>query len=277
MAGRKARAELAELPELSDGELARLERLVDAYEPPYPSEAEITRSIEAATFQLSLQGRPQGRMEAAVRLLRHVASEITVISRMYWLVSLLLYAAGLAILYAPQSAVPEFALVAVAPIPFLLGLIEVLRSRDDRMLEMEMACRFNGASVMLAKLCIVGTYNLALNVAVSAWLAGTVAGRHLGDIMQMWLLPFVIISALALLAVVRMRGSTAVLLALGLWAGCCLAMLAKSEWLSRLLDLPGMAGLLLIALGAAVIVSQARQLLRRTSEQLGGEWLETEH
>ncbi|XID90599.1 hypothetical protein ACF3MZ_18880 [Paenibacillaceae bacterium WGS1546] len=267
-----------ELPELEEAEIVRLERLLEAYEPPYPSETEINRTIEAAKFQLSLQGKsPQRRRGAAARLLRHMAIEITVINRIYWLVSLLLYVAGFAALQLQLYPVPEFALVAIAPVPFLLGLIEVMRSRDELMLEMEMACSFNGASVMLAKLCIIGGYNIVLNVVVSVWFAGTVTALRLGEIMQLWLLPFTLISALALLIVMRLRGSTAVLLTLGSWAGCCLVMLAKPELLSRLLALPTAGGLLLIVLGAMVIVYQARRLMRRTSEQVGGDWLEIEY
>jgi len=268
-----------EWPELDEAEIARLEKLLDAYEPPYPNEREITRTVEMAKFQLSLQGSGVlGKRGGAVKLLRHMAVEITVISRFYWLVSLILYVAGLAMLQLRLfAALPELALVAVAPVPFLLGLIEVMRSRDERMLEMEMACSFNGASVMLAKLSIIGGYNIVLNMVVSVWLAGTVTALRLGEMLQLWLLPFTLISALALLVVTRLRASSAVLLALGAWAGCCLLVLAHPQSVRQLLLLPGAAGLLLIFFGAAAIVYQTRRLLQQTHEQAGGEWIENQY
>lgn len=261
----------------NDSELdARLERLLRAYEPPYPSDAEIERTVEAVRTEWKLYRRLPRERFGMLRLLRQVAYDILLTSPAYVVGSALLYVIGLLGLYVQTALLPQFVLFALAPVPFLLGLAEAMRSRDERMLEMEQACRFNGASVLLAKLSLIGGYSIGLNCLAALWLANAGVGARLGELTMLWLLPFTLMSVLALLAVLWLRGSTAVLLMLGVWASCCIVVLTQPLWLRMLLTLPNAVRLPLLAVGGTAMALLMLRLLRQTKDWLGGDRLEME-
>ncbi|GBF74971.1 hypothetical protein PA598K_03344 [Paenibacillus sp. 598K] len=265
-----------DLGDVSEAELDRLERLLDNWQTPQASPDEIERTIAAASLELRLRATPaESWAQRMLRLLRLVAGELPFMSRSFWVASLLLYVVGLLSLMQLQQT-PQLALFALAPVPMLLGLGEALRSRDAGMLELEMSCRYNGASVMLAKLSIAGVYTVALNSAASLWLSGTGTGIRLGELTLVWLTPFTLATAVALAVIMRMRGSQAVLLTLAVWAMCCLLLLLSPElgrWINRL---TGDLGMVMAALGGCAALWQGWRVTQRLSTERGADWLETD-
>ncbi|MDT2275515.1 hypothetical protein P7H20_12580 [Paenibacillus larvae] len=58
----------------------------------------------------------------------------------------------------------EAAIGFTAPLPLLIGINDVFRSRDKGLFELEMACKFTGSELLLAKLFLIGLYNFLLIV-----------------------------------------------------------------------------------------------------------------
>ena len=263
-----------DLPDVSKEELQRLEKVLNNWQPPYPTSSDIDRTIAAARLELQLQNdtKPAPGLRIA-RLLRLTASELSGFTTLYWVMSLFLYIIGLATLVQFQGE-PRFALFALAPVPFLVGLSEVLRSRDTGMLELEMSCRYNGASVMLAKLCITAGYTILLNACAATWFASTYTGLGLGTLMQAWLIPFTLMTAMALAVVMRLRGSNAVMVTLSIWGSCCVLLLFNPGIIERLTTLPYSTGLLAATLGTGLALFLGYRLLQQTYTGKGGDWLE---
>ncbi|UVI28380.1 hypothetical protein [Paenibacillus spongiae] len=240
------------------------------YEVEYPDSAEIDRTVEALRLHMHASaGEQRGLGERLKRLLRLAASEVTLMSPFYWLMSTVLYLAGFMMIGLESKLTPEFALFTLAPMPFILGLVDIFRSRDQRMLELEMSCTFNAASVMLAKILIIGVYNIALNSLCSLWFIRITEQMDVMDITLLWMTPFSVISGLSLLAAIRLRGSTAVSFMIAIWFSFCLIVIINPSLMRRILTMPAAIYLLLIMLGAMLIVMQLYRLLYKSSVMEG--------
>ncbi|MBP1995170.1 hypothetical protein [Paenibacillus eucommiae] len=268
-----------ELPEdMTEDEFKNIHDFLLQYDVKYPDPDAINRTVEAARFQMRLKARPKLRLWMRMqRVLRLAASELSMMSPLYWIVSAALYVSGFMMIGFKFHATPAFSLFALAPLPFILGLMEVFRSRDERMLELEMSCVFNAASVMLSKLSMIGVYNILLNSLCSLWLIRITEQTHLWDITLLWMTPFTLISGLSLVAAIHLRGSTAVLFVMTLWLSFCLILIFNPILMRNLLTMHTASYLLLIGFGIMLTVMQVSRLLKRTMEMEGMVEFETDH
>jgi len=242
-------------------------------EVPYPNAQEVDRTIDVVRLHMKRgQGGARYRLK---RLLQLTITEVSVISPFYWLVSAALYMAGLIMIGLHLNIVPELVLFTLSPIPFLLGLVEVFRGRDEGMLELEMSCTFNAPSIMLSKLTIVGLYNIGLNVLCSLVFVHFAQQAYLGMITLLWMVPFTIISGLGLLMALYSRGSTAMSGMLACWLAFCMVVLLQPDFMKMLITMNASVSLLLIVAGMILIMIQVMLLLKKTSEVEGGVYLET--
>jgi len=258
---------------LTEEEAQALSDFLMKIEIPYPDAEEVDRTIDAVRLHMKI--RKSGVRYRLKRLLQLTVTEVSVISPFYWLVSIALYTAGLIMMGLHLNVVPELVLFTLSPIPFILGLAEVFRGRDEGMLELEMSCTFNAPSIMLSKLTIVGLYNIGLNVLCSLVFVHFAQQAYLGTITLLWMVPFTIMSGLGLLVALYSRGSTAMSGMLAIWLAFCMIMLLQPAFMQGLLTMNAPVSLLLIVVGLILIGTQVILLLKKTSEVEGGTYLET--
>ncbi|WNQ11963.1 hypothetical protein MJA45_02570 [Paenibacillus aurantius] len=255
-----------------------IRRFLQKYEVKYPDAREVDRTVEAVKLHMRLDvSRERGAGRRLLRLLRLAVSEVSIVHPSYWMVSLALYLIGFLVGEGGLPASPAQTLFILSPMPFLLGMAEVFRSRDEGMLELEMSTPFNGASVLLARLSIVGVYTILLNSLAVLWLADSSNFSRLMGITVLWLTPFTLLSGLALLAASRWRGSTAVLVTMTVWVGFCLVAVMSPPLMRSLLSVSAVSSLLLMIAGILLAAGQVRGLIRQASEWEGGYGFEADH
>jgi len=260
---------------ITEEEAQALSDFIMKSEVPYPDAGEVDRTIAAVRLHMSMKMKKRGARDRLKRLLQLTVTEVSVISLFYWIVSAALYVAGFIIIGLHLNVVPELVLFTLSPIPFLLGLAEVFRGRDEGMLELEMSCTFNAPSIMLSKLTIVGLYNIGLNVLCSLVFVHFAEQAYLGTITLLWMVPFTIMSGLGLLVALYSRGSTAMSSMLVIWLSFCMVVLLKPDFIQGILTMNEPVSLLLVVAGLILIVTQLILLFKKTSEVEGGDRLET--
>lgn len=259
------------LDDVTNEDMRDIDRFLAQHEVKYPSESEVNRTVEELRLHMVLISNRETSTVRAMKLIRLMSMEVTMFHPSYWITLVLLYAMGYLGVLVSGYLSPPLILFLLAPLPGILGAVELYRSRDERMLELEMSCVHNGASVMLAKLFLVGCTTVCLNL-VFTW---GIAGYSSTSIMQLtllWLAPFTVISGLAMLAVARLRGSAAIMLVLSLWGTAAVLLLMKPAWQAHLLAVSSLMYVPVVLAGAALIALQLQRMLRMIHLTMEGEY-----
>ncbi len=265
-------------PDVSKAELDDIKQFLALHEVKYPDQQHIQATVEAVRLQMRISASQQvSRWEQSKELLKLAASEITSLHPLYWIISTVLYIVGFVIMQLEISLEPQFTLFIIAPLPFVMGLVEVLRSRDEGMLELEQSCTYNAVSIMLAKLIIIFSYSIALNVLVALWLSEHSGLAPLWELMLLWLVPFTCVSGLALLTAIRLRGSTAIMLVTSIWISICFIIISTTNLISAIISMHAVAQLIFIGFGSCLAITQLRRLLLNVSDKKGLYEFEANH
>ncbi|RXZ81329.1 hypothetical protein EBB07_15070 [Paenibacillaceae bacterium] len=241
----------------------RIRQQLHRYEIPYPGEDDIARTIRHLQLEMTLQAAPTPTVHARfLPLLKLAAGEILSIHPLYWIVNLLLYGMAM-IVIAMNIHLPTQAVVFIlAPLPFIIGLAEIFRSRDTRMLELEMSCKYNAASIMLARLTLVSLYSVMLNSVFGVLLSVLDQQQLLLHTTLLWLTPFTLLSGLALLISTMLRGSSAIMLLLSIWTASSMLVMMSPALMKSLLSLHLAVYLALIMAGILLAAWQTWRLAR---------------
>lgn len=133
---------------------------------------------------------------------------------------------------------PYFSAMCLAPIPFVLGLIEVFKSRDQGMAELEWTTRHSLQEIILSKTVIVGSFNLLLNLTFTLVFPFFLEDVWLWKLILFWMTPFTVVSAIALIisGIVRNGYGTAIIV-LAVWAGISYGIIVterSNPWLEQI-------------------------------------------
>ncbi|MED0758571.1 hypothetical protein P4S93_06710 [Aneurinibacillus thermoaerophilus] len=256
-----------EFPEdVSHADLQQIIANLNKFEVKFPDQNEINSTIETARTQMRIRARKKsGLLCRFSRIIWFAFSEISVIRPIYWLTSIALYVAGALFTWLSAMSNPYMMLLALSPTPFMLGLIEVFRGRDERMLELEMSCRYNAISVILSKLFVIGVYNIFINFVCSILFSLMSDSVQMYKITLFWLTPFTLVCGLSLMIAIRLRGGTSVMAMVSIWVSLCMVFLLSPALIDKLLVLDTFFYLMLIVIGTACTAIQIKKLLTTTN------------
>ncbi|HEY4553647.1 MAG TPA: hypothetical protein VIG80_10660 [Bacillaceae bacterium] len=118
-------------------------------------------------------------------------------SRTFWAANLIHLMAGL-LFVVYLGGDPFLSLFVLAPIPFIIGLLDVFRSRDEGMIELELSFRYSHSQVILARLGIVGAFNLACNLLLWSVFHLFAEPVLLMEMLIYWAVPYTLMIAMCL-------------------------------------------------------------------------------
>jgi hypothetical protein len=141
----------------------------------------------------------------------------------YWgkwhiILSLLIYIFALYAIFTSRQASPYGVTMILSPIPFLIGLLDVFRTQEEGMQELEMSFKINFKQWILAKLFVIATFNTGLNLFYSLILSFMNLTDSFLRLTLYWCAPFLIISAIGLFIAIKIRGTYPTLVVLGTWS-----------------------------------------------------------
>jgi hypothetical protein len=253
-----------ELPEdMSSDEFQEIVNHLHKYEVKLPDEVEINRTVEAVRVHMNVNNKHRSsEMDRISQIFRFALSGISFFSPVYWIVSIALYLAGVLFFVTGQN--PYFIVLALSPIPFILGIIEVFRSRDEGMMELEMSFKFNAASVMLSKLLVIAVFNILLNSIISVYFYFAQETLNLFQITIYWLTPFSLVCGLSLMMALRFRSTYTTLCLMPIWIIICLSILSVPSLKEQLITMNTAAYLVFIGLGIVFTCIQVSRLISKT-------------
>ena len=245
--------------ELDAKELASL---LDEYTVDFPPEHVIQTAIENSLPYVPTYGWQNFEHVARLKQWLHSLSlQVGYLEKWFWILSLLLFVGGYA--YTVLASINPYKTVLVlAPLPFVLGVLEMLRSVDSGMVEMELTSKFSFPQIVMARFVLIGSFNIVLNTVISLGLSWTV-GTDLWKVVLFWFVPFTWVSSGMLFLASRFRGIRLVPIAISIWGIAIVGVLSNPKSLPYLLSMNNVLFVLFGMVGVALLRLQARQLRNR--------------
>lgn len=145
-----------------------------------------------------------------------VRFNLSLVSKSYWIFSLLLILGGLAITIKSNENIYESILM-VSPVPILLGLIELTKGKAENVWELELSYKYSLKELVLAKLVIIGVFSIAISILMSFVLVGNYCEINMMKMISIWLIPMFITASVSLFIVSMYRNVNSIGLCVGIW------------------------------------------------------------
>lgn len=225
----------------------------------YPDDHQINKTIDALrSYVPEKQKTKTPTYEQLYGLLKQMATEISIVNKSYWLISLFLYVIGYFIAtYTAHNYL--LMLIIITPLPFIFGLFEVFKSRESGVLELEMACKFSAYQIMLSRLLLVSLYNIGLSLVLILLVSKNLAISVWG-ILFIWLAPFTIFAAMTLWISMQFKHVSFIVLVIASWIVFSASILVYEPLANLLIDRSMIKQVFLMILGVSLCYQQIKSL-----------------
>lgn len=224
----------------------------------FPPEHVIQNTIENCIVHVPEYTSKRSKLK---QMFHTLSLQAEYVAKWFWIFSLLLFISGYVVTVF-GSISPYKTVLVLAPMPFVLGVLEMLRSVDSGLAEMELASKMSLPQIVMARFVLVGSYNVVLNAIISFGLYWTF-GIDLWKVVLFWLVPFTWISSIMLFLASRFRGRRLVPIAVCLWGAAIIGILSYPKALPYLLSLNNTLFVLFGVVGFALLWMQSIQLRNR--------------
>jgi hypothetical protein len=196
----------------ADRALPAVRRLAD-WPAPVPSARATTQLIR------SLQATPSPR-KPKINVWALLSSQARIVQQEIWLASVLVMSIGLWMAVGDSTSAPDGWLLALsAPVVTAIGIAFIYSSSADPALEIELAMPISSRLLLLARLMLVFSFDLALTLLASVILTMVQPHLSLWALIELWLAPLVCLTSLAfLLAAFFVDPLISTVVSLMLWA-----------------------------------------------------------
>lgn len=208
------------MKKLNDHEL---EEWLSEFDIEYPDEEKVEKTIMQLHSYVPRK-KPQPLAYVIPTPLRNAFLESLQFSQTFWISNLLYLLLGLSIVFLIEGD-PYLTLFSLSPIPIIISLYEIFRSRDQGMMELELSFKFSVSNLILSKLTLVGLFNLACTLLLIFIFSFFATPLVLMDLLQYWAAPYSAIVSISLLLSIKFRTlfvmpiSLAIMIFLGLIVG----------------------------------------------------------
>ncbi|MCM3342842.1 hypothetical protein M3650_30500 [Paenibacillus sp. MER TA 81-3] len=242
-----------------------IDTLLEQYSVELPSDAHIDRTIEALRPHVPQKNKSDSHnRQRLLELMNRAAKEIPFFGKLYWICCLSVLLTGLW-LAAADAPHPYAAAILFAPVPFIIGLLEVFKGREQGVLEIELACKVSAQEIMLSRLLFVVMNSIVLNTCLSSILSLFRNDVPFWDLTWSWLTPFLIVASTSLWLAMRIRGSSAVMILVSVWIALGMIGLTNPDIVNKLLQVNLFAAFIVNAGALLLLFNQGKQLLRKHS------------
>ncbi|ADU26108.1 hypothetical protein [Ethanoligenens harbinense] len=242
----------------------QIEQYLASYQVPYPSEDEISDTIETLRqYVPSKRKLLVTRYKTFRRIFVDMLITINFMSVSYWIITILLFTIGY--LSAVQFSQNPYKLSFVfAPIPMTFGLIEVFRGREEGVTELELSCKISPQEMLITRIIVIGIYTAVLNASLCGFvfLHGQ-ANVILWRITLLWLTPMDLIGSITLWFCSRIKGTYSVMLSLFCWSGASYVFVTNEGLFRNFLYLNPLCYLIPLFIGIGIFVKEIIKLKDR--------------
>jgi hypothetical protein len=226
---------------------AEIQEYLNVYKVDLPDEDEMEHSISYILSHVQpAESKVQTLHNASRSLLLNSFRELMHFGAMFWILNAIFLILG-AITLIERNIDPYLTAVILAPLPFITGIYEIFKSRDEGLMELEMSLKYNTHQVFLSRLLTVGVFNLVLNAALCTLFASFYPQVLVLKLLLCWTVPYVIVTAIAFLFAMIVKSSMASGILAAAWLAFCYGFIQIEELQSMVMQMnaaPAAASLL---------------------------------
>ncbi|MCT8138388.1 hypothetical protein H1D32_11880 [Anaerobacillus sp. CMMVII] len=255
-------------------ELAEIENELNQYLVKYPDEQKINMTIDALRQYVPEKKKASIHLiDRFLSLIQHSKNELSLISKLYWLSSTILFILGY-FFVIESSFNPMITLIILTPIPFILGLVEVFKGRELGLLEIEMSCKFSAHEIMLTRLFLTGVFNITLNTILTIAFLPLIGSVYMWELLLVWFTPFTMFAVISLWLSMKFRRTAFITTVISLWIVFSIMLISKTE---IILNINIAFYLLFMGVGLFLLTLQIKQLISKYSSYEGVENVEVSY
>ncbi|MEH7444145.1 hypothetical protein V7201_17670 [Bacillus sp. JJ1122] len=206
-----------------------IKEYLDSYKVDFPNEDEIEASIEFIMVQVPVKDRKSAILaRKAKTLVMNSSRELINFSWLFWGLNGLFLLLGVISLLSVHFN-PYMTVFALAPLPFFTGIFEILKSKDEGLVELELTLKYNAQQIMTSRLLVVGLYNFAVNLVISAITVAVYPEVLFVKLFLAWTIPYVFVTGVAFFIALKTKGIVASGTTIAIWFAFCYVGLMTPE------------------------------------------------
>lgn len=204
--------------DLLEEDLKEIENFLDSYIVPEVNEYKIEATIDVLRDYMPVTERKHKvnlypNVKSSLELIK---LNLTFVSKLYWMLSLLLVLLGTIITVKFEFNIYETA-ISIAPIPILLGVFELIKGRDESVWEIELSYKYSLREILLSKIIIIGVFSIGIGLIISILLTNTYSSVNILKMIVLWLIPIFLTSSVSLVIVSIYRSINSIAICLSIW------------------------------------------------------------
>jgi hypothetical protein len=235
---------------------------LDEFDVEFPSESEIMMTVDALRPHVPRKENKWETLVASVStVMKHSTREVFYFSPLFWGLNLLFLLIGVTstLFYEVD---PYLIMLYVAPLPTFIGLIEVFKSGNTEMAELEMSFRFSLQEIILSRMVVVGAFNITLNILLTISFAVLIPEVMIGKLILYWATPFTIIAAIMLVVASKFRGAYTLTGGLVVWTAVAV-FLAQQDVMERIETVSAVVYILVTVAATIFILIKMSRIYKR--------------
>ncbi|WP_026573400.1 hypothetical protein [Bacillus sp. UNC438CL73TsuS30] len=249
-----------------------IKEFLDSYKVDFPDVEEMETSIEYIMSNVNpIETRALVFQKRARSLIVNCTREMLNFGWLFWGLNGMFVLLGV-ISLIQWRANPYITVFTLAPLPFIVGIFEILKSKDEGLIELEMTLKYNTQQIFVSRLLVVGVFNLLINLTISFISSMVNPDIIYTRLLMSWTVPFVVVSGLAFLFAMKTKGNVASGIMLAVWFAVCYGMMQVEAVREILLNMNirEMIGILLVG-----VFLWAFQIMKIKRMEMRGENYET--
>ncbi|MEO2215267.1 hypothetical protein ABGV40_30800 [Paenibacillus amylolyticus] len=267
--------------ELEIEEYNEIASYLDEYPVEFPSEMEIDKTIRILdTYMpdhMNAHLKQKSSGNSVKELFQLVYGEVAVFHKSYWLVCSMLLLFGYW-LGTHSTTDPYMSVLFIVPVPFVLGLLEVFKGRDQGLMEIELTCKITAQQLMLTRLIVVLIGNMAFVVLLNLLISSETGISISWSAISLSYTQLMIAAGTSLWLAMRVRGGTAVSIFLIVWFALVWLVLSNPELKTLLQSIQPTVLIAMALCGVLLLISQIYEMARKyTLQTERGYSFDTDH
>ncbi|RFB18036.1 hypothetical protein DZB84_03745 [Bacillus sp. HNG] len=239
-----------------------LEMSLDEFDVEFPSESELMMTIDAMRpYVPSKESKWEALVASVSNVLMHSTREVFYFSALFWGLNLLFLVFGVLSVFIYKID-PYLIMLYVAPLPTIVGFIEVFKSSNTEMVELELSFKFSLQEIIFSRMLVVGVFNVALNVLLTISFTILLPELMLGKLILYWATPLTIIAAIMLVVSSKYRSAHTFSGGIVLWTVAALA-LTHQDVIERIETISALAYILVTVVALIFIVVKMMTIYKR--------------
>lgn len=176
-----------------------LKRELDQFTVDFPSEEQIDLTIANLHNHVEHKVHPLEKLYFTWKDVFSLAyRELVFISPMFWILNLIFLFFGIANISFFGFSL-YMTLFLMAPLPLIVGFIELLKSKDSNLLELESTTKFSWEHIVYSKLFIISLMHLIIISSLIGWSSAVLQMTlTISQLLQYWILPTLIFTSVGL-------------------------------------------------------------------------------